>query len=97
MRRSELFRKILEAVSSETEIPIETIMSNDKHSEVVDARCIIVRLMYDSGCYTSQIARLMGKTGACVRSLMCSFDGRNENNKMIKRITNKLRKSFETD
>lgn len=45
MCKSEIFNKVLDAVSSQTEITREQILSSCKSVEVVDARCILFHLL----------------------------------------------------
>lgn len=51
MCKSEIFAETLNLVSQETEIPVNRILSSDKDTETVDARCLF-------GCWLK---------GACIR------------------------------
>lgn len=54
MFKSEIFIKLLDAVVQETEIPSKDILSDNRNMEVVDARYILVFLLYENGIYPSE-------------------------------------------
>ena len=97
MCKSEIFAEILEAVSRETEVPASRILSDSKQMEVVDARSILVRLLYEKGLYPEQIAVLLHKTAACVRHLLSNYEIRKTTNKIIAIYTQNVRKAIEKD
>lgn len=72
MYKMQIYQDVIEAVTTETEISREKILSGCKEEEVIDARALVVQLMYEKGLYPIQISRL---TGICQRSvnrfLMC--------------------------
>lgn len=57
--RQTLFLDIVNEVAKETEIPADLIMSKKMVQEIVDARHIVVKLLYDLGFYKRQIAEKM--------------------------------------
>lgn len=64
--KEEIFAYILKMVSRETDLTQEMIVSKCSKTEVVDARYILAKLLYDAGFYKSQIAerlRLSQMTG----------------------------------
>lgn len=95
MNKSEIFAKILERVSMETEVPVNLILSQAKAMEVVDARAITAYLLSEYGLYPGQIAVLLRKTPASVRYLLSAFDSRKNVNKMITIYLQNIRKSLE--
>lgn len=66
MCKSEIFAKIINIVSKETEVPVDQILSSDKNMETVDARYLLVSLLSESGMYPSQIAVHIHKTKRAV-------------------------------
>lgn len=62
----QIFQDTIEAVVLETEIEKEKILSGCKEEEVIDARSLLIRLMYEQGLYPPQISKL---TGVCARSV----------------------------
>lgn len=56
MCKSEIFAKIINIVSKETEVSVDQILSSDKNMETVDARYLLVFFLFESGMYPSQIA-----------------------------------------
>lgn len=66
MYKVQIFNEAISAVVEETEIEQSQILSGSKEEEVVDARSILIRIMYERGLYPIQISRL---TGICQRSV----------------------------
>lgn len=58
MCKSEIFAKIIALVSKGTEIPTELIVSDNRVTEIVNARYILVYILYEKGFYPSQISSL---------------------------------------
>lgn len=79
----ELFARILKIVSEVTEVPPETIVSKDKHEETVDARYLLVYLLYRHGLYPSAIARYTGLSVRTVNTVTSAFTQRLESRRML--------------
>ena len=79
----ELFARILKIVSEVTEVPPETIVSRDKHEETVDARYLLVYLLYRHGLYPSAIARYTGLSVRTVNTITSAFTQRLESRRML--------------
>lgn len=45
MKKTQLFNTVLNLVSQETEIPECIILSRSRSTDVVDARCILVKML----------------------------------------------------
>lgn len=84
MYKSEIFNKILQIVSEETEIPVESILSQNKEADVVDARYLLVYSLYKQGFYPSQIACKINKTKRAVNYMISHFDDRMKNGKIMR-------------
>lgn len=97
MCKSEIFNRILDVVSQQTEIPREQILSSSKSMEVVDARCILFRLLQEQGLYPGQIATQAGKTPAAIRYLLAHFEDRVKTNKIVKIYLQNIRKRIESN
>lgn len=78
-----IFANILEMVSEETEIDGDDITGDAKRSDIVDARAILVCILYEYGFYTQQISEFINRTGASVRYLSTTLDDRKRANRMI--------------
>lgn len=76
MCRTQIFHDVLQAVSNETEIPPDDIIGKCRISDVVDARCILARLLYDCGLNVHEIASRMNMTSRNVRRLFKLYDCR---------------------
>ena len=50
MCKSEIFAKIINIVSKETEVSVDQILSSDKKMETVDARYLLVSLLSKVVC-----------------------------------------------
>lgn len=50
MCKSEIFAKIINIVSKETEVPVDQILSSDKNMETVDARYLLVSPCLKAAC-----------------------------------------------
>ena len=84
MCKSEIFAEILRIVSKETEISTDDIFSNSKETEVVDARYLLVRLLYENGFYPSQISSHIRKTKRSVNYILYNFSDRLRGGKMLR-------------
>ena len=72
MHKLEIFLNTISAVTDETEIEKDLILSGSKQEEVVDARSILVRILHEQGLYPIQISHL---TGICLRSVTNFLQG----------------------
>lgn len=84
MCKSEIFAEILRIVSKETEIQTSEILSNSKEAEVVDARYLLVHLLYERGFYPSQIALQTRKTKRSINYILSGFSDRIQRGKMLR-------------
>ena len=95
MRKSEVYARIISAVSMETEIPIEIIEGRGRPAEVVDARCILAKLLSESGLNAREIAFFMNMTARNVRRLLKLYDCRiYQHGNMIGRNSEAIRKQL---
>lgn len=84
MCKSEIFAEILEAVSRETEVSAQQILSDSKQMEVVDARYLLVHFLSRSGFYPSFIAEQIHKTKRAVNYILTNFKARLDCGKMMR-------------
>lgn len=96
MKKTQLFNTVLNLVSQETEIPECIILSRSRSTDVVDARCILVKMLSHKGMYPSQIATYIKHTPASVRNLLFSYSDRVHNNNLIEIISKRIQKQLET-
>ena len=83
MGKSERYNKVLSLVAEETEVRKEMIVSSNKQEEVVDARSLLIRILYEQGFYPIQISQLSGICPRCVSPFIVGFNERKENHKML--------------
>lgn len=69
MSKTDIYKSLIKAIESETEISEDKILSESRKTEVVDARSILVNLMHENGFYPSQIAQFIHKTPSTVHNL----------------------------
>lgn len=94
MCKSEIFAKIINIVSKETEVPVDQILSSDKNMETVDARYLLVSLLSESGMYPSQIAVHIHKTKRAVNYMISNFYERMGSGKMLRIYWDNIKKSL---
>lgn len=70
MKKSEVFARVLAAVSAITEIPSEDILSKSHREDVTDARMLLVYFCHEEGLYPIQIADLVGLSARQVNRLI---------------------------
>lgn len=73
---NEYYKRTVEVVGDLTGLTEEEIVGKRRMRELVDARCLVVRLMRDAGYYPSQIARVMGISTRWVQKVIETFDDR---------------------
>lgn len=83
MYKTDIFETILKTVSKETGISAEQIISSCKMVEVVDARYILVNLLYWAGLYPSVISSLIGITTRSVNLILTNFETRKSYGKTL--------------
>ena len=84
MGKSERYNKVLSIVEEETEVRKEMIVSGNKQEEVVDARSLLIRILYEQGFYPIQISQLSGICSRCVSPFIVGFNERKENNRQLR-------------
>ena len=88
--KREVFARIIDKVSEETQLSRESILSKNMFLEVVDARHIVVKLLSDSGFYNNEISRLLQISTASVCKILNHFPNRIEHRKMAKIIYKRI-------
>lgn len=73
---NEYYKRTVEVVGDLTGLTEDEIVGKRRMRELVDARCLVVRLMRDAGYYPSQIARVMGISTRWVQKVIETFDDR---------------------
>ena len=76
MDANDYIRKVIDLVLELTGVGLEELMSGCRKSEVVDARWLIVRVVWDAGYYTAHIARAMHLSIRQVQAIVGLFDQR---------------------
>lgn len=92
MKKDDVKNFCLEIVANEVEISNEMILSPSKSEDVVDARHLLVMLMYDIGLYPTSIAKLMGCTVRNINVIISGFSLRCQRRKLLRNSYEKLRK-----
>ena len=98
MCKSEIFNRILNTVSQETEITIDEILSRSHRKEIVDARYLFVYFLRSRGFIPAEIARRLQLTPQAVSGIICKFQKRREQGDRIFEINyQQLCKQLKTD
>lgn len=92
MCKSEIFAEILQAVSQETEIPPEQILSSRKDEETVDARYLLVYFLSRNGFCSSRIALCIHKDVRTVNLIITQFEERKASKKYFGILLENIRK-----
>ena len=95
--KEEIFAYILKMVSRETDRTQEMIVSKCSKAEVVDARYILAKLLYDAGFYKSQIAERLRLSQRSVFVMLGNFDDRLKYNRMMRISYERIRKILGND
>ena len=92
MRRIRIFSSCLQMVAEEMEVAQQEILSESKIEDVVDARHLLVQLMYEMGLYPATIAQLIGCTSRNVNAILSGFRLRCDRRKLLRHSYERLRK-----
>lgn len=84
MNKSEIFARIISAVSTATDVPPGTILSSNLCEDTVDARYILAHLLSRYGFYPSQTSAMMGCTRRCINKMLSGFDHRKESRRLMR-------------
>lgn len=94
MYKLAIFQNTLSAVAEETEITQDLILSNNKQEEVVDARYLLVEIMFEQGLYPTQISHLTNIGLRSINNFLQGFSSRCNSRKIMRidydRVRNKL-------
>ena len=99
MGKQETFNMVLSLIEEEAEVSRGLILSGNKQEEVVDARALLIFILFELGFYPSQIAALSGICPRCVSPFISSFSERRSQRKRLgayyENVMRKLRESTE--
>lgn len=93
MKKSEIFAEILSIVSFETDVTESEILSDNRHAEVVDARYMLVKSLYDYGFYPADIAKRIRKTPRLITHILSGFEERISYAKQLGNCHERIKKS----
>lgn len=74
MKKSEIFARVLAAVSEITEILPEDILSKSHREDITDARMLLVYFCHAEGLYAIQIANFVGLSTRQVNRLISAWN-----------------------
>ena len=84
MYKMQIFLDVLKAVSEETELDSDLILSPCKQEEVVDARSLLIEVMSEKGLYPTQISKLTGISTRRVTAFLLRFNERVNSRKILR-------------
>lgn len=79
------FDKLLKLVSEVSGIPVRDILHSNE-TDAVDARNVVVYVLYNEGAYCRNIAKLLNRTPRAIRYMLSNFDNRCANSKYLRSI-----------
>lgn len=86
--------RVLNLVTTETEIPKELILSKSRTAEVVDARHLAIKLLHTKDIYPKRIAEVFGMSPRTVHYIITQFDTRIQANKSLRNNFAKIAKQL---
>lgn len=84
MKKSDIMRNLLSVISEVVEIEASEILSLDKSEHIVDARHMLIVLLFEVGFYPEEISKLIGCTKRNVNGVICNFSKRCKARKMLR-------------
>lgn len=84
----------VDAVVCACEVSKEKLLSNCRVEDVVDARYILIQLLYEAGAYPSMIASAIGMTSRAVLYALGKFEGRRKGKKWLRNNYEKAKKQL---
>lgn len=83
MKKLDLFNKVLDAVEEETEVSRSLILSGNKSEEAVDARSLLIYILYEQGMYPQTIAKISGICPRCIQPFILTFKDRKDSRRIL--------------
>lgn len=80
----EFFDFYMDAVVVACGVAKEKLLSNCRVEDVVDARHILINLLYEAGAYPSMIASAMGMSARAITYAVEKFEGRMKSKKWLR-------------
>lgn len=94
MYKMQIYLDTLSAVAEETELEIVKIISGCKEEEAIDARAILIRLLFEQGLYPIQISKFSGICQRSVNRFLLDFSDRISTRIMMRLYYDNLRKKL---
>lgn len=94
MYKMQVYLDTLSAVAEETEVEMGKIISGCKEEEVIDARAILIRLLFEQGLYPIQISRFTGICQRSVNRFLLDFQDRIMTRRMMRLFYDNVRKKI---
>ena len=92
MYKKDYFERLVSIVAELSDLSAENILHGRKTDEVVDARWVIVKILYEQGYHTSKIAMSLNMTQRNVTKIVNVFQDRlDQYNSLFKAIYQKAR------
>lgn len=81
-----LFDAAAKAVETVTELPIDTIISGSRREDIVDARYILVKLLFSQGMYPCQISIRTRKPRRTIYTILEGYDQRSRSRRHLREM-----------
>lgn len=86
---------VISIVSDVTEISSQEILSKSRQADIVDARCLCIKILHTMGYLPSRISKYFGLTEVAIRRSLNLFDDRVHYNKLFVRMWKDIQKQLE--
>ncbi len=84
MSKREVFTRVLDIVSEVTDTPSEEILSKSRKEDIIDARYLLVYLLYENGVYPYHIANYIGCSTRNINKVIGDFLSRKSSRKYLR-------------
>lgn len=87
---------VVEHTAQVAEVTAESILSDCRQSEVVEARMIAIKILSDMGYSAQRLAKYFRKTEPGVRRILSTYDYRSAHNVLVFKMTQQIRNKLES-
>lgn len=82
-KHTELSEYIITLAAREFDVCKEDIVSGNRHTETVDARHVVIKLLYQQGFYPGRIASILNQSPRTITYAITNFDSRIKMNPLM--------------
>ena len=87
---------VVEYTAQVAEVTAESILSDCRQSEVVEARMIAIKILSDMGYSAQRLAKYFHKTEPGIRRILSIYDDRSSQSILVSTMTKQIRNKVES-